>query len=147
MKKQGSNGNRGRARTGWRWLAGTFVCLLATYAQAQVPNDAVLKRCGTVEYEQRVLQRRNPNRVRQINELNRLLQQAETEKSSLRRAADETIFRIPVVVHVVHSSASGTIGGTNNPNISEEQIASQIQVLNEDSVSYTHLTLPTKRIV
>ncbi len=40
----------------------------------------------------------------------------------------ETIYRIPVVVHVVHN---GEAIGTG-PNISYEQILSQIQVLNED---------------
>ena len=50
----------------------------------------------------------------------------------LRQADDETIYRIPVVVHVVHHTASGAIGGVSNGNISDEQIASQIQVLNED---------------
>ncbi len=36
------------------------------------------------------------------------------------------------MVHVVHNNASNTIGGANNVNISEAQIQSQIQVLNED---------------
>ena len=49
-----------------------------------------------------------------------------------RVAADDRIYRIPVVVHVVHSNATGDIGGATNGNISDEQILSQIQVLNED---------------
>jgi hypothetical protein len=39
------------------------------------------------------------------------------------------IIKIPVVVHVIHNNAHGQIGGTN---ISDEQIYSQIRVLNED---------------
>jgi hypothetical protein len=37
-----------------------------------------------------------------------------------------------VVVHVVHNTKSGVVGGANNANISDEQIQSQIDVLNED---------------
>lgn len=122
-------------RTGWRWLAGSFVSLFSPLILAQTPDETLLRRCGSVEYEQRVLQRRDPNRLRQINELNQLVQNAQEKRTlqrQLRQGADEVIYRIPVVVHVVHSTASGTIGGSNNANISEEQIASQIQVLNED---------------
>jgi hypothetical protein len=42
------------------------------------------------------------------------------------------LIRIPVVVHVIHNNAAGTIGGPANGNISDEQIRSQLQVLNED---------------
>ena len=118
-------------RTGWRWLAGSFLGLLAGVAGAQTIPDEALQRCGTVEYE-RILQQRNPSRLRQLNELNRQLQRVETNGVFLRQAADETIYRIPVVVHVVHSTASGEIGGVTNVNISTEQIVSQIRVLNED---------------
>lgn len=48
------------------------------------------------------------------------------------RTANEESITIPVVVHIIHSNSSGTIGGKNNSNISEEQVFSQIQVLNED---------------
>jgi hypothetical protein len=41
----------------------------------------------------------------------------------------EEIIRIPVVVHVIHNQANGAIEGNN---ISDEQIYSQIKVLNED---------------
>ncbi|GAB4038663.1 hypothetical protein GCM10028809_57530 [Spirosoma gilvum] len=36
------------------------------------------------------------------------------------------------MVHVIHANASGQVGGVNNSNISDQQIVSQIQVLNED---------------
>jgi hypothetical protein len=39
------------------------------------------------------------------------------------------IIRIPVVIHVIHNQANSAIAGTN---ISDEQIYSQIKVLNED---------------
>ena len=44
----------------------------------------------------------------------------------------DNLIRIPVVVHVIHNNASGKIGGPENGNISNEQIYSQIKVLNED---------------
>jgi hypothetical protein len=45
---------------------------------------------------------------------------------------DDDLIRIPVVVHIIHDNASGSIGGEGNSNISDEQVFSQIKVLNED---------------
>ena len=132
MKKPGNSQLSLFFRTDRLWLAGSFMCLLTSAVQAQTTDETVLRRCGTSEYEKMVLQVRNPNRLRQINELNQRIQQAETNGTMLRLAADETIYQIPVVVHVVHNNAAGTIGGTTNSNISDDQIASAIQVLNED---------------
>lgn len=39
---------------------------------------------------------------------------------------------IPVVVHIIHNRSNGAIGGLNNPNITDAQILSQIDVLNKD---------------
>ena len=48
------------------------------------------------------------------------------------RPAD-ALIRIPVVVHVLHNNPDSlTIGGGNNPNISEAQIQSQLRILNQD---------------
>ncbi|MFN8347170.1 MAG: M43 family zinc metalloprotease [Spirosomataceae bacterium] len=56
--------------------------------------------------------------------------------SPLRRTARTGAIcdriRIPVVVHVVHNNSTGTIGGRDNANISDDQIKEQIRVLNED---------------
>lgn len=131
MKKQGNSRFDYILRTGRLWLTGSFIGLMTSGAIAQTVDETALKRCGIGDYEKLVLQVRNPDRLRQINELNRRIQEAESN-GKLREAADETIYRIPVVVHVVHSTAAGTIGGAGNSNISNEQIASEIQVLNED---------------
>ena len=131
MKMQVHKSDYTLLRTGWRWLAGSFLSLLTVVAGAQPVFNGVLQRCGTVEHE-RMLQQRNPNRLRQLDELNRRLGQFESGQMLLRQAADETVYRIPIVVHVVHNTASNAIGGESNGNISDEQIASQIQVLNED---------------
>ena len=126
-----SNNRIGIKRTGWRWLAGSFLGLLSVATWAQTPAEPPLKRCGTVEFE-RLLQQRNPNRLRQVTELNQKVLQVQSAAKLLRLSADETVYRIPIVVHVVHNTASETIGGANNHNISTEQIQSQIEVLNED---------------
>ena len=132
MKMQGNKRIHRSLGTGWRWLAGSFLSLLTLTAGAQTTANDALQRCGTVAYE-RLLQQRNPNRLRQLTELDRRLNQVEMGRMLLRQPADdETIYRIPVVVHVVHNTASGQTGGIANGNISDEQIASQIQVLNED---------------
>ncbi len=60
---------------------------------------------------------------------------AEEEKISnhlARRKKNEVIYQIPVVVHIVHDNNLNNIGGSGNSNISDEQILSQIEVLNED---------------
>lgn len=131
MIKQVSNNRIRTKRTGWRWLAGSFLGLLSMATSAQTPAEPLLKRCGTVELE-RLLQQRNPNRLRQVTELNQRIRQVQSTAKLLRLSADETVYRIPIVVHVVHNTASETIGGANNHNISDEQIRSQIEVLNED---------------
>lgn len=53
----------------------------------------------------------------------------ELKAEKFRKSALQEVVRIPVVVHVIHNNASGTIGGAN---ISNEQVFSQIEALNED---------------
>jgi hypothetical protein len=118
--------------TGWLWLAGFAV-------SAQNESLSTANRCGVVARE-RVLQQRDPRRAGLLQQLNRQIEQAVTDAARQDPAArlvagqrpNEEIFRIPVVVHVVHNTASGAVGGANNGNISDAQIASQIVVLNED---------------
>ena len=52
------------------------------------------------------------------------------DNSKLRIQAE--IIKIPVVVHVIHNKVDRIIGGSKNSNISDQQIFSQIKVLNED---------------
>ncbi len=136
MIKRANNRLNHLIRTGRLLLAGSFMLTSVHLTHAQEADSTRafgmnLHRCGFAEHE-RVLQRRNPNRLRQVNELNQKVEQALWQRQQLRQQADPTIYRIPIVVHVVHSNPSGQIGGTNNVNISDEQIRSQIQVLNED---------------
>ncbi len=49
-----------------------------------------------------------------------------------RRKKSDVIYQIPIVVHIVHDNNMNNIGGSGNSNISNDQILSQIEVLNED---------------
>ena len=131
MTKRGNKRLMGNKRTGWHWLAGSLICLLTSAASAQTTPDSLVNRCGVMDHE-RILQQRNPDRLRQLNELNSQIDQYLDQYKSLRQPAANVIYRIPIVVHVVHNNASNTIGGANNVNISDAQILSQVQVLNED---------------
>ncbi|WP_338877074.1 M43 family zinc metalloprotease [Spirosoma sp. SC4-14] len=132
MKKQVNSLKNNLSRTDRLWLAGSFMLFFITTAWGQLPDESTVKRCGTTEYEKFVLQMRNPQRARQVNELNRRIEEAKASGKMARLADNDTVYRIPIVVHVIHNNSSGVVGGINNSNISDEQIASQIQVLNED---------------
>ncbi len=54
------------------------------------------------------------------------------QKTQLSENYTDELIKIPVVVHIIHNKANNLIGGEDNPNISDEQIFSQIRVLNED---------------
>lgn len=88
------------------------------------------ERCANAAVEQQ-LRQRNPARQFQADALEQKIRQVQ-QGFAARQAADDVVYRIPVVVHVVHNNSSNFVGGTNNPNISDEQIQSQIRVLNED---------------
>jgi hypothetical protein len=89
-------------------------------------------RCATAEVEA-MRQAKNPARKQQLADFNqRVADYLTQQRATGRETADNTIYRIPVVVHIVHNNSSNFIGGDNNPNISDAQIASQIEVLNND---------------
>ena len=113
-------------------------CLLvcpAGLAQTAGPADddnGPWVRCATAGVEA-MRQARNPARKQQLNDFNeRVTTYLTQQRATGREANDNTLYRIPVVVHVVHNNSSNFIGGDNNPNISDAQIASQIEVLNND---------------
>ncbi|MFT4031227.1 MAG: M43 family zinc metalloprotease [Siphonobacter sp.] len=92
----------------------------------------VVRDCGyAAVYQKRVLEIKGFSQARQAFE-DSIAAHVAKRKSTGGRTADE-IIRIPVVVHVIHNNADSTvIGGSNNSNISIEQIESQIRILNED---------------
>lgn len=100
-----------------------------TFAQI---TDSLPIRCVT--HEREVFRgKKSPGLLRdRINTENAIQEYINTNRSQLRTAASDDIIRIPVVVHVVHNRRDGVIGGADNPNITDEQIRSQIAILNED---------------
>jgi len=94
--------------------------------------DGYAQRCSAVQYDS-VMAKRYPywRLKRQMME-DSIQTFLRTPNRAARTSAICSQIRIPVVVHVVHSNAAGTIGGSGNGNISDEQIKEQIRVLNED---------------
>ncbi|WP_018342394.1 T9SS type A sorting domain-containing protein [Cytophaga aurantiaca] len=101
-----------------------FFCVCST-GMAQTGD-----RCGSGEYIEH-LKATQPEAYKHI-----LLFQKQLTlhpNQSLRTSTStDTIIKIPVVIHIIHNNAAGIIGGTNNNNISDAQVLSQIEVLNND---------------
>jgi len=106
------------------WPARTFLTLvflsISCFAYSQV-------RCATVEYTQ-ALQQKFPTLL-QKESFERWFKNRSLQQQSFKqqRKQDEP-YRIPVVVHVIHNGEAIGVG----TNISDEQILSQIKVLNND---------------
>lgn len=136
MKMQASKAASQR-KGQWAAIKMAACCLfsLLTISQSVAQNAEPVNpnRCGTADYEQ-FLQKVHPLRRKQIEALNQNIQRFSDLKAQGRiaQSTDETVYRIPVVVHVIHNNTSNFIGGSNNPNITEAQIQDQIAVLNED---------------
>lgn len=111
----------------WSWFAVFLLLFLSFTAPAQ-------ERCATAQRDS-VLSQRAPGWQRSRQRLEALVQQklAQQRAFFLERARTEApVLRIPVVIHVVHNNQTGVIGGADNGNISDQQVLSQIVVLNED---------------
>ena len=116
--------SRGRRTILILWL------FMAGGVNAQRFPDESINRCGSFERDQ-MMARRFPDWRSQRARMDTLISTYLKDRKNARITAEEVI-RIPVVVHVVHDQAETSVGGLNNPNISDEQIRSQIEVLNED---------------
>ncbi len=88
-------------------------------------------RCGFAVGEQ-LKQKANPNYLKQKAEFEYSVREFLKNDNASQSRVGETIVKIPVVVHVIHNNTANFIGGANNTNISDNQIKSQIKVLNED---------------
>ncbi|WP_297332755.1 T9SS type A sorting domain-containing protein [Flavobacterium sp.] len=86
-------------------------------------------RCVTTEYEE-YLQQKSPQRATNAEFEEWIAQKIVARKTKSAAAAQNTteVITIPIVVHVVHN---GDFLG-NNENIADEQVLSQITVLNQD---------------
>jgi hypothetical protein len=93
--------------------------------------DSLLIRCASTERDS-VRIAKNPALMQlRLKSEQAIRRHIDLNKSTFRTSADE-IITIPVVVHVIYDREDGRIGGAGNPNITEEQIQNQIDVLNED---------------
>lgn len=97
----------------------TLMCLFfasITFAQQE-------RTCSSMEnLEERM--KLDPSLKQRMEGIEAFTQQRIIEKQSYQGKVDGSIITIPVVVHVIYSN--------NNENISDAQILSQIEVLNED---------------
>jgi Pregnancy-associated plasma protein-A/Secretion system C-terminal sorting domain len=89
------------------------------------------ERCG-FSVGNTLKQLKNPNFIKQQVEFEYQLREFQSGLKGQNLRVSDKVYRIPVVVHVIHNNASNFIGGANNSNISDEQIKTQIRVLNED---------------
>ncbi|MBE9462896.1 M43 family zinc metalloprotease [Dyadobacter subterraneus] len=94
--------------------------------------DSLLIRCVTHERDIIRTKKNSDYQQARLKTEEAIQEYLKNNRSQLRKAATDEVIRIPVVVHVVYDGAVGKIGGENNPNISDDQIRSQIAVLNED---------------
>ena len=97
-----------------KWFA--FSCLFGILWLSVVPAQGQRK-CGTMEYLSRQL-RKDPSMTARMTRIER-----STEMKPKGQGRQEVI-RIPVVIHVMYH--------TSDQNISDAQVRSQIEVLNED---------------
>lgn len=95
-----------------------FAGLFAAFAQEEVVN-----RCANYVSK--------PFSKSQIDSLSALFKKKYPKNNTAKIAKrTESVFRIPVVFHVIHNNPDGAIGV--GANITEAQIRSQIEVLNQD---------------
>lgn len=95
-------------------------------------NQGLAQRCGTMQKDS-IMAVKYKNWVMQRKALNDSVSNfLKNPHRSARISAVCVPVKIPVVVHVVHNNATGTIGGAGNPNVSNATILNQIRVLNED---------------
>ena len=87
-------------------------------------------RCATYQLDS-IARQKSPQIMQNRLDFERQIQSYLADYQRNARVAAEVI-KIPVVVHVIHNNVQGVIGGTTNTNISDEQIFSEIKVLNED---------------
>ena len=97
-------------------LSLAVVCISATVT-AQI---GLTDNCGTVKYNSLLMQR---NKVF-ADKHSRFETYSEKHADVFKTTAADSVWTIPVVVHVVYSK--------NSENVADQQIDSQIEVLNED---------------
>ncbi len=110
-----------------------FIFLFVALALSPAMQAVGQRRCAAAQYDS-LLQAANPSYRHGRELLEKLIQQDNAARRGGRVSGTQadTLIEIPVVVHVIHNTQNGRIGGTGNPNISDARIRSQMDVLNED---------------
>lgn len=90
-------------------------------------------RCATVEYEQKLAEE-NPNKAsEEVFESWMSTKIAQVKNRRITSKLAEEVYTIPVVVHVIHNGDEvNSPGNAVGENISDAQVISQIEVLNQD---------------
>lgn len=108
-----------------------FKHLIFTFLLTVLSIISYAQQCGTPAF-QALLENSSAEYRNNTIITNKIITEHAQRKSLARINASEEIYRIPVVVHIIHNNANNIIGGAKNSNISDEQIYSAIRVLNED---------------
>jgi hypothetical protein len=109
-----------------------FIILMAGVAQPIAAQDSLV-RCGSQQREE-WKEKTNPQYLKDKEALEHALKAAQFKRKLSRSTGtqDNPELVIPIVFHVIHNTFSGAVGGPGNKNISDEQLLSQIDVLNQD---------------
>ena len=114
----------------WTFAQQTNLQEVVLFGKKQLIKQGSVIRCASTEYEE-YLKSNNPDRL-STNEFEQWITPKILERKKKENAPKgfktNAVIRIPVVVHVIHN---GDILGVDE-NIPDAQVASQIQVLNED---------------
>ena len=105
-------------------IISTFILLLTTFL------SFAQERCGFGLAEKE--NSKNPIWLRQKAEFEYQIRQDIAKSQGANLRVQDKVLKIPVVFHVIHNNSANIIGGSENANITDEQIKSQIVVLNED---------------
>ncbi|WP_225865855.1 M43 family zinc metalloprotease [Dyadobacter aurulentus] len=97
---------------------------------AQV-SESTLIRCASTEQDSLRISK-NPALFKLRQQSEAVIQQYISRSRVNKRTNADEIVTIPVVVHVIHSEEGRSMGGAGNANITDAQVNSQIEVLNED---------------
>lgn len=104
----------------------TCLLLVSNITQAQINNPENISRCATDMHNSKLLKQNS--KMMGCNDFEKKLKTIINQNKRLRTNKESVVITIPVVVHVFHNGEAVGSGA----NISDAQVLSQIQVLNED---------------
>ncbi len=114
-----------------RWPFITIL-ILASFARTYAQRLDIYPRRCAYDYLDSIRIASNPSYLANQEFTEKRIQPYLLDNGNRLRLSAESVVTIPVVVHVIHNRKDDHIGGADNQNISDDQIRSQIDVLNED---------------